>query len=94
MSTILDFIKKVYKKFTGHNFCPIFINIFIGIIVWNCCSQDESMDHSEGPTSLRPEGVAKCDDVEVKRPFQNVVTAMVAVPELDEAIKKRQTLRN
>ena len=39
-------------------------------------------------------GVAKCDDVEVKRPFQNVVTAMVAVPELDEAIKKRQTLRN
>ena len=32
-------------------------------------------------------GVAKCDDVEVKRLFRNIVTTVAVVPELDEAIQ-------
>ena len=31
--------------------------------------------------------MAKCDDVEGKRLFRNVLTTMEAVPELDEAIQ-------
>ena len=35
------------------------------------CPHQDSLRNSEGQTNRRPVGVAKCDDVEVKRLFQN-----------------------
>ena len=57
----------------------LFGSVFAGIIVWNCCSQDESMGHSEGPTNQQPTmaAVLKLDKV-----IQTVVATLVNIEEL------------
>ena len=62
-------------------------SVFAEIIIWKPYSQDELLSLSEGRTNQRPVGVAKCDDVEVKRLLQNVVITVVPVPEIDKAIQ-------